>query len=125
MLLYPVYRRLPTGAMAVLGVILVILGYTITNTTVQAKWLFPFGFMFPGFASSDYFPLLPHLGWYMLGTVLGRTVYKNKASLLPKVPTGNPFVRFFSFCGRQSLWIYLGHQPILYGVILLIATCKG
>jgi len=124
MLLYPVYRHLPTGAMAALGAILVVLGYTVTNTVVQARWLFPLGFMYPGFASSDYFPLLPHLGWYMLGTVLGRTVYRNKTSLLPRVRQENPFVRFFCFCGRQSLWIYLGHQPILYGIVELIARLR-
>jgi uncharacterized membrane protein len=124
MLLYPLYKKLPTGAMAALGAILVILGYTVTNTAVQARWLFPLGFMYPGFSSADYFPLLPHLGWYMLGTVLGRTVYRNKTSLLPKVPQNNAVVRFFCFCGRQSLWIYLAHQPVLYGIVELIVRLQ-
>ena len=78
MMLYPAYKKLPTQALAAMGVVLVVTGYLISGTVVEAKFLFPFGFAYEGFASSDYFPLLPHLGWYMLGTVLGRTVYAEK-----------------------------------------------
>ena len=78
MMLYPAYKKLPTQALAAMGVVLVVTGYLISGTVVEAKFLFPFGFAYEGFASSDYFPLLPHLGWYMLGTVLGRTVYADK-----------------------------------------------
>ena len=124
MLLYPLYRRLPTEYLAALGVVLVIAGYTLTKTVVQVRFLFPFGFLYPGFSSSDYFPLLPHLGWYMLGTVVGRTVYRDKTTRFPRVPEQNGAVRFLSFCGRQSLWIYLLHQPVLYGVLELIAAIR-
>lgn len=78
MMLYPVYRRLPTPALAAIGIVLVVAGYLIAGTVVRAKFLFPLGLLYEGFTSSDYFPLLPHLGWYMLGTVLGRTVYADK-----------------------------------------------
>ena len=67
MMLYPAYKKLPTQALAAMGVVLVVTGYLISGTVVEAKFLFPFGFAYEGFASSDYFPLLPHLGWYMLG----------------------------------------------------------
>ena len=83
MMLYPAYKKLPTQALAAMGVVLVVTGYLISGTVVKAKFLFPFGFVYEGFASSDYFPLLPHLGWYMLGTVLGRTVYADKKTRLP------------------------------------------
>ena len=99
-------------------------GSTVTNTVVQSHLLFPFGFMYSGFSSSDYFPLLPHLGWYMLGAVLGRTVYRDKTTRFPKVPAQNGLVRFFCFCGRQSLWIYLAHQPVLYALLELISALK-
>lgn len=83
MMLYPAYKKLPTQALAAMGVVLVVTGYLISGTVVEAKFLFPFGFAYEGFASSDYFPLLPHLGWYMLGTVLGRTVYADKKRACP------------------------------------------
>lgn len=119
MLLYPLYRRLPTWAMAALGAAIVILGYWFQTLRVETEWLFPLGLCAPGFSAGDYFPLFPHFGWYMLGTVLGRTVYRERKTLLPKVPQDIWPVRFFSFCGRQSLWIYLAHQPVVYGALTL------
>ena len=125
MMLYPVYKKLPTQALAAMGVVLVVTGYLISGTLVEAKFLFPFGFVYEGFASSDYFPLLPHLGWYMLGTVLGRTVYADKKTRLPGMFRESVIARFFCWCGRQSLFIYLLHQPILAAAVGAIAMIKG
>ena len=124
MMLYPAYKKLPTQALAAMGVVLVVTGYLISGTVVEAKFLFPFGFAYEGFASSDYFPLLPHLGWYMLGTVLGRTVYADKKTRLPGTFRESAIARFFCWCGRQSLFIYLLHQPIVYGLLELIAALR-
>ena len=124
MMLYPAYKKLPTQALAAMGVVLVVTGYLISGTVVEAKFLFPFGFAYEGFASSDYFPLLPHLGWYMLGTVLGRTVYADKKTRLPGTFRESAIARFFCWCGRQSLFIYLLHQPVVYGLLELIAALK-
>ena len=124
MMLYPVYKKLPTQALATVGVVLVVTGYLISGTVVEAKFLFPFGFVYEGFTSSDFFPILPHLGWYMLGTVLGRTVYADKKTRLPGTFRESVIARFFCWCGRQSLFIYLLHQPIVYGLLELIASLK-
>ena len=67
---------------------------------------------------------MPHLGWYMLGTVLGRTVYADKKTRLPGTFRNSGVARFFCWCGRQSLFIYLLHQPIVYGLLELIASLK-
>ena len=56
--------------------------------------------------------------------VLGKSVYRRKESLLPRVNTKNVFIRFFSFCGRQSLWLYLLHQPLFSGIFYLILLSK-
>lgn len=120
MLLYPVYKKLPLPVTAVLGAGLVAAGYWMLTLRVENPWLFPLGLKAAGFVSSDYFPLLPHTGWFMLGTVLGRTVYREKKTLLPRVNADLAPVRFFCFCGRQSLWIYLLHQPVLYCLVALL-----
>ena len=117
MLLWPLFRRLPTWLLAVLGAAILALGYWFKTLTVSPGWLFPLGLMAPGFSSGDYFPLAPFLGWFFLGTVLGRTLYKEKRSLLPDFPVK---AAFFRRCGRHSLFLYLVHQPILYGIIWLM-----
>lgn len=122
MILYPLYKRLPTAALAVLGAVLVVLGYWFDTFTISNPYLFILGLRAPGFVAGDYFPLLPHLGWFMLGVVLGRTVYRSRKTLLPKVPADHPVIRFFSACGRHSLWIYLIHQPVVYGILMAVTA---
>ena len=121
MLLWPVFRRLPHWALALLGAVLVAVGlYLRTLPGAAFPWLMPLGLPWEGFASSDYFPLLPYLGFFLLGSALGKSVYRNKESLLPRVNTKNYLVRFFLVCGKHSLLIYMLHQPILSGIFFLI-----
>lgn len=120
MLLWPCLKHLQTWVLPVLGMALIVYGlYIYENVLVQTKNLIWLGFMYPGFSSSDYFPLLPNSGFFVLGAFLGRTLYKKKTSLMPKVNPQFFLIRFLSFCGRQSLWIYLLHQPLLTGAIEL------
>jgi uncharacterized membrane protein len=122
MILWSVFRKCPNWLLVVLGVVMVAAGlYLRTRPTVEHFWLVPFGFTSPRFYTSDYFPLLPNLGYFLLGAALGRTAYRRKESLLPMVNQRNVLVRFFSFCGRQSLFIYLAHQPILAGICMLLS----
>ena len=122
MLLWPFVRKLPVPVMALLGVCFIGIGYYLDNAVrVDFPWLIPFGVLQPGFVSSDYFPLLPNFGFFLLGAVLGKTLYRNKISLLPKVNPQNPAVRALTCCGRHSLWIYLLHQPVLSGIFTVIS----
>ena len=121
MILWWIFKRFPTWLLAILGVVMVAAGlYLDTVYPVDHLWLMPLGLVPPSFSTSDYFPLLPNLGWFLLGAVMGRTIYRKKQTLLPFVSPKNPIVRFFSFLGRHSLWIYLLHQPILSGICMLL-----
>lgn len=113
MILWAPLKKLPTWALGILGIGMVAAGMVLQSLTTQIPWLFPLGLTTPVFASSDYFPLLPYLGFFLLGAVIGRTAYRQQRSLLPRVNENNLILRFFRFCGRQSLWIYLLHQPVL------------
>ena len=125
MILWWLFKRLPTWLLAVLGVAMVAAGlYLQTRSFYTGYLLMPLGFIPQGFASSDYFPLLPNLGYFLLGGVLGRTLYRKKETLLPKVNENNPVLRFLRLCGRHSLWIYLLHQPILSGICWLLSLLK-
>ena len=121
MLLWAVFKKLPTWALLVLGLVMAAAGlYLKNNVVVDFPWLIPMGLKMQGFQSSDYFPLLPNFGFFLLGAALGKTVYAFGESLLPNVRETNPILRFLRGCGAHSLWIYLLHQPVLSGVMYLI-----
>lgn len=121
MLLWPIFKRMPHWALALAGLAVIALGFYVrTLPRVDSCWLMPLGIPWKDFASSDYFPLLPYLGFFLMGSALGKSVYRNKETLLPKVNTRNIFIRFLLLCGKHSLWIYLLHQPLLNGIFFLI-----
>lgn len=120
MLLWPLMKKLPLWALGALGTAMVAVGLYIPRLLVDHPWLIPVGFVYPGFSSSDYFPLLPNLGFFLLGAVLGLTLYRRKQTLLPKVNEKNLLIRFFSACGKLSLFIYLLHQPLITLALELI-----
>lgn len=125
MLLWSLFSRLPTWAIGALGAVITVVGLLIVpDLLVDFPWLIPLGVMFPGFASSDYFPLLPNLGFFLIGAVLGRTLYRRKETLFPRVDTRILPIRFLAFCGRSSLWIYLLHQPVITGVLAVVELFK-
>lgn len=125
MIAWPVFKKLPVWALLLIGSVLVLLGFHLqTLPAVDYPWLVPIGILPHGFASSDYFPLLPNLGFFLLGAAIGRTAYRKKETLLPKVNASHPVLRFLRCCGKYSLWIYLIHQPVLSAVIFLITLVK-
>ena len=68
-----------------------------------------FGFPPPGFVSADYFPLLPWLFLFWCGYYLYR-LFPDASDFQPRLP-------LVTAMGRQSLPIYLLHQPVVYGVL--------
>lgn len=120
MMVWPLFRKLPVWPLAILGIAIVVQGYYFNTIRVEPRWLFPLGLRPVGFVTADYFPIFPELGWFLLGAVLGKTAYREKQTLLPRFPAEAAPIRFFRWCGRSSLWIYLIHQPILYGILSLL-----
>ncbi len=83
------------------------------------------GFPSPDFASTDYFSLLPWLFLFMAGHFLHRLVLPAMQKYVSAHPAGlsGPLARLsrpFSWLGRHSLWVYLLHQPVIYGVCTLL-----
>ena len=122
MLAWYLLRRLPTWALALLGSAMVAAGFLVKTFRVDFPYLIWLGLTTPTFTTSDYFPLLPYLGFFLLGAVLGRTLYRNKQSLLPKANLRNPIIRVLIACGKHSLPIYLLHQPVLSLIILILTV---
>ena len=125
MILWWLFKRLPAWLLAMLSAAIIAVGYYVDMLPpVNVYYLMPFGMPWKGFSSSDYFPLLPYLGWFLLGSVIGRTAYRKQETLLPTLNPQKPVLRFLRFCGRHSLWIYLLHQPILSGGLMLLSLLK-
>lgn len=79
-------------------------------------WLWIFGIRNIAFYSADYFPLFPYVFVYLWGAALGRPLKEGK------FPKAFYTVRFrpLEFFGRQALPIYILHQPLCYGAVMLI-----
>ena len=114
MMLWPVLGKLPGPPLVLLAGAMVILGLWLRTVSFSFPWLTVLGFAPYGFASSDYFPLFPNLGYFLLGAVAGRAVYEKKRSLYPMDPAPVPGLRWL---GRNSLLCYLLHQPILAAAV--------
>ncbi|WP_322175076.1 heparan-alpha-glucosaminide N-acetyltransferase [Acutalibacter caecimuris] len=72
-------------------------------------WLAVVGLPGPGFASSDYFPLVPWLFLYLAGYYLWRLM-GHRPRLMDRLKPG---FAPLAFIGRHSLPVYLLHQPVL------------
>ena len=124
MLLWPLFRKLPNWVLTAIGAVLAAAGLWLNQVHLSHNWLIPFGLVSPHFASADYFPLLPHFGFFLLGAFLGKTLYRKQQTLFPKVNPDILPIRFLKLCGKHSLWIYLLHQPIFSGIFWLILSLQ-
>ena len=88
----------------------------VNGVQTDIPGLFMFGLITPDFYSSDYFPLLPWIFVFLLGTWAGRYVKEKRlpsAFYETRVPVLAPI-------GRRTLLIFLLHQPVLYGIVMII-----
>jgi uncharacterized membrane protein len=118
-LAYPFLRLRFTNL--VLGCLIFAAGqYVLAQDLIsQNYWLVPFGVIPEGVIMPDYRPLLPWFGVVLIGLFCGNVVYadgRRPASLPDKAPLPAwPLLPL----GRNSLFIYLIHQPIVIAVLAL------
>jgi uncharacterized membrane protein len=112
------WERLPRVSAPIVYIALLVLSaLAVTYIKTDMSFLWMFGWTYPGFFSSDYFPIFPWVFLFLLGTWAGKYIIENR---LPgwfydtKVPV-------LPAVGRKALLIYVLHQPVLYGIAMLIA----
>lgn len=117
-LLRPALDRIPYRIQPVLWVLLTAVSFYLTDvvrTDIPGLWIF--GFPTADFFSADYFPLLPWIFVYFLGAWAGPMIFEHR------LPAWFYRIRcqWLAYIGRHSLIIYLAHQPVVLGLILILA----
>ena len=77
----------------------------------------------PGFFSTDYFPLLPWFAMFIQGYFFYSCLNKYKETKISQKILNLlelSLCPFFGWVGRNSLIIYMLHQPLTYGLLYLI-----
>lgn len=120
---YPFLRR-PLADL-VFGSAAISAGLWIRQFTFDSPWLLWLGFVPRHFCSVDYFPLLPWFGVVMVGIFLGTVLYPEgrRRVPLPDISARTP-AKQICILGRNSLIIYLVHQPILIMAMQLLGIIE-
>lgn len=111
-------KKLPSmlGLIAFFALFIIFYYCNTWSIGIESILLIPIGFPTRGFFSSDYFSILPWFFLYVTGYYLGRMLENKKGFLRisdVKIPV-------LDIIGRKSIWIYLIHQPLCYGICLLL-----
>lgn len=122
----PLFDRIPPLVGAIVSAVLFAVGWTVPTmhggtffgiplpaALLAYDPLLPLGF--GTVYSADYFPLIPWFFLFLSGTYLGQWrdrlpawCYRRRVAPL-------------SFLGRYSLWVYLIHQPIIFGAAWIVS----
>lgn len=123
MLVYPLLKNMSTALRTTLGLGLAAIGIYFVNSPLKAAGYLAGALVKSkgAFYSSDYFPLLPWLGFFIIGSVIGVTLYKNRKSLISE-PKPSKVKTIVEFAGKYSLFFYVLHQPVIYGILTLFFT---
>lgn len=105
----------------ILGLAAIFVGWLVSLYLFPFPYLVWLGFVYPGAYSLDYFPLFPWLGLILLGIYYGNLLYPRGKRSFALKNLKNPVADFLGLLGRNSLLIYLVHQPIILGIILALS----
>lgn len=98
---------------------------TRNATYVPALWA-PDGIVKPAVENpvktvGDWMPLFPYIVFFFGGAIVTRFIYPDKKSLFER----HEWERSLCFIGRNTIWVYLLHEPILIGIFFLIGLIVG
>lgn len=83
-------------------------------------WLLWAGIHPVNFASVDYTPLLPWFGVLLIGLWCGKVLYPGGRRGFNPLPPAPRLAEPILLVGRHSLFVYLVHQLILVGILMLL-----
>lgn len=128
-ILMPIIEKIDYRIGAVISLLLFFFTYGINSKTMlfglihlpegwyQYNFLAPLGVFSASFKSADYFSIIPWIFMFLFGAFLGKPAKEEK------FPQGmyKKRSKFLCLVGKNSLWIYLLHQPVIYVIMLITA----
>lgn len=103
-----------------LGIFFIFIGFILGSFIFNFNLLLPLGFVPKNFWTVDYFPLFPWFGIILFGISIGNMIYPGlKRKYLIKDLSENNIIASLCFLGRNSLFIYFIHQPIIIMLIII------
>lgn len=107
----------------ILGLVAIGTGTFVTSPVFNRVPLQAVGLMTYAPATEDYVPLLPWFGTFLVGLFWGEVLSRKDISTRGDPPwTPGVPLRLLAWAGRHSLLIYLIHQPVFIGVLLLLSS---
>ncbi len=103
------------------GTSVILIGAYLQALSFDFPWLLWLGLMPDKFYTFDYFPLFPWFGFTLIGIYIGNSFYP-KAKRNFKIPDFSGKTRLLGFLGRNSLLIYLAHQPAIMLILHLLGA---
>jgi uncharacterized membrane protein len=113
---WPLVRR-PLLVLGI-GIAVIVAGLAYSNPLFDTRALAWLGFTTYKPATEDYVPLFPWAGVVFIGVAVGQALSRIAFRPLATL-AGAP--RWLQFLGRHSLVVYMVHQPILLGVLWVVA----
>ena len=98
------------------GILIILSGIYLQTREFSYPYLLWLGFIPENFTTFDYFPLLPWLGLLCLGIFSGKSIITKTGH----IKFNNKSAEVFVFLGRNSLTVYLIHQPLLISFLMFI-----
>lgn len=83
----------------------------------ETNYLCPLGIYNESFFSADYFAIFPWVFLFIIGAFFGKYA---KSGALPKFAYKS-HSKILQKIGKNSLWVYLLHQPALYAIMYVIS----
>ena len=88
----------------------------IHSISTPSDYLFFLWLVNKTFHSADYYPLIPRFGIYLIGMGISKIFYTEKRNIFWKTFNIKPI----NFVGRNTLLIYIIHQPIIIWIFYLV-----